>query len=487
MTMDMPADIMERLGLAGDDSPAEELEVTDTARSTEPESDTVLKLDTFGKQRGAMVMEESKKVREAFKKASLKDLRAEQTAADLFGVCFEPNPKFHVNPGDKLRAEFVQSLMHTNDIHELRQSTAGSVLGSTIAASQLATRYSEYFIEAGGKAECDKADGKYRGRKGEHKPSELETALAAMKAAGSAAKAAKAAVDEASDCAEGFGLGGNGPEGGKGDMARVSSVLKRVKKSRILREVCEAAGRWRRIAAGKQRQKVSHGYDDMVGTELSGDPGRIIPSELVALAEPLLAADAERRLVEKVMLSREYHGIEKVGKGPIVVVVDESGSMEGEKNINAKAFALTMAWVAKRQKRWCCLVGFSGGAKCNTLVLSPKSWDEAAMMDWVEHFFSGGSHRDVPLEELPLEWPGMIAKGLIPGKTDVIFFTDAICNFDAKLKAEFNEFKKREKVKVTTVGVGVDDVGTLETVSDRMVCVPNILPSQGEVADILSV
>src|SRR5262245_62472889 len=100
----------------------------------------------------------------------------------------------------------------------------------------------------------------------------------------------------------------------------------------------------------------------MVGVVLGGDLGRLLPHELARLVIPELEDDVLRRLVEGQVMCREYRATEPVGKGPVIVCVDESGSMEGEKAHTAKALALALAWVARHQGRWCALVGYSGGS-----------------------------------------------------------------------------------------------------------------------------
>jgi uncharacterized protein with von Willebrand factor type A (vWA) domain len=65
-----------------------------------------------------------------------------------------------------------------------------------------------------------------------------------------------------------------------------------------------------------------------------------------------------------------------VGKGPIIVSIDESGSMIGEKAHTAKALALALAWIARQQHRWCGLVAYSGDSGERLLPLPPGRWDE---------------------------------------------------------------------------------------------------------------
>ena len=71
---------------------------------------------------------------------------------------------------------------------------------------------------------------------------------------------------------------------------------------------------------------------------------RIGPTvELARLTVPELELDALRRIVERQAQCREYHAVEPVGKGPVIIALDESGSMSGEKIHTAKALALAIA------------------------------------------------------------------------------------------------------------------------------------------------
>ena len=138
----------------------------------------------------------------------------------------------------------------------------------------------------------------------------------------------------------------------------------------------DLAGRFRRVAQSKQRWKVTHGLDDVVGVEPGGDISRLLPIELAQLTVPELELDTLRRIVERQALCREHHATEPVGKGPIILAIDESGSMQGEKAHTAKALGLALAWIARHQKRWCALCAYSGDSGERLLALPPGRWDE---------------------------------------------------------------------------------------------------------------
>src|SRR5262249_43553367 len=149
------------------------------------------------------------------------------------------------------------------------------------------------------------------------------------------------------------------------------------------------------------RRKTTHGLDDVVGVEPGGDLGRLLASELARLAVPEFELDSWRRIAERQALCRDHRASEPGAEGPIILSVDESGSMEGDKIHTAKALALAMAWIARQQHRWIALVAYSGDSGERLLALPPGRWDETALMDWLCSFIGRGSSLDVPVREMP--------------------------------------------------------------------------------------
>jgi uncharacterized protein with von Willebrand factor type A (vWA) domain len=250
-----------------------------------------------------------------------------------------------------------------------------------------------------------------------------------------------------------------------------------------LRRICELAGRYRRVAQSKQRRKASHGLDDVVGVVMDADLGRLLPHELAKLAIPEFEDDTLRRLVERQTQCREYQSTEPVAKGPILVSVDESGSMKGEKAHTAKALALALAWIARQQRRWCGLVAYSGDTGERLLALPPGRWNEVALMDWLAEFLSGGSNLDVPVREMPDYYQKL---GAPVGKTDVIFITDAICSIPAKLQEQFLDWKRHVQARLITLVIK-SKPGDLTAISDEVHLVPALDVTETAVEHVLSI
>src|SRR5947209_2046914 len=320
--------------------------------------------------------------------------------------------------------------------------------------------------------------------KEKEEPKEADAAdreMATLRAVGRALARAGEEVEEMKETAAALGLGPGMP--GTNDPKAIAELFRRVRNDATLRRICELAGRYRRLAQSRQRRKLVHGSDDMVGVVLDGDVGRLLPHELAKLVIPDLEDDVLRRLVERQCMCREYRSSEPVGKGPVIVCVDESGSMQGENVHTAKALALALAWVARQQNRWVALVAYSGDSGERLLALPPGRWDEAALTDWLSQFIGHGSDLDVPVRELPRFYEELKAPR---GVTDVLFLTDAKCRIPADVRETFVAWKHQVRARLISLVIG-NDPGDLAGVSDETHRVESLAVTEDAVGTALSV
>lgn len=338
-----------------------------------PPSPTALQVDAWGLRRGRELLSESSRL-----KAAGVD---EFTAADCFAAAFDPEPVLVEACADPRRHRFLRQLLDTPEYRSLHAVTRLDDTAAAIAAAHFAEQFTTLPKE-GPTAAASGAT-----------TAELAAEVAALKAVGKAVTAAAKELTDLWEATSAVGLGPGTP--GRHDPTAVAEVFRRVRTDPTLRRICELAGRFRRVAQSKQRRKVRHGLDDAVGVELAGDLGRLLPVELAQLTVPELELVTLRRIVERQAMCREHHAVEPVGKGPVVVCLDESGSMSGEKIHTAKALALALAWVARHQKRWCALVAYSGDTDERMLPLPPGRWDETRLLDWLGAFIGQGSELDV--------------------------------------------------------------------------------------------
>ncbi len=463
-----PKDLLKMLDLEGKppDAPKEAGVMTRPGAETDPPADaspTALEVDAWGLRRGRDLVAESERLRKAG--------TDEFAAADFFSVAFDPDPKLAASCSDPRRHQFVSQLLDTPEYHALHAATR---LDDT-AAGIAVTHFAEQFSRLKKEDTKDHAGGAAGG------PGDaLGEEMATLRAVGRAVAEAGKEVGELHEATAALGMGPGSP--GSNDPRAVAELFKRVRGDPALRRICELAGRFRRVAQSKQRMKTTHGLDDVVGVEPGGDVGRLLPVELAKLAIPELELDTLRRIAEREALCREYHAVEPVGKGPVIIALDESGSMDGAKIHTAKALALTLAWVARQQRRWCALVAYSGDSGERLLPLPPGRWDESRLADWLSAFIGHGSDIDVPVREMPRMYRELKAP---TGVTDLVFVTDARCRLPAGVRDTFLAWKQAAQARLVTLVID-NQPGDLAHVSDEVHSVRSLTPDSDAVGRVLS-
>lgn len=452
-----------------DDTPIDGGDDWQPGTPTIPPSPTALALDAWSIRQGERLAADAEFVNATGTQDPL-------AAADIRAAAYEPEPELVESCQDPLRHQFVQELLRTPDWQGLRASTIYDDETADLAAIHGAKQWVTL---------CQARE------QAEQNNNPFDNEMASIKAAADATREARKDVSDYQDMKQGLG----GGDGQKLDPKRTAELFKRVRGNHRLKRICELAGRYRRLAQAMQRRKSIHGQDDMVGIVQDGDLARLVPSELALLADADTELLAMRRIVERQAMCREYRGVEPVARGPIVVVVDESGSMDGEPIANAKAMALALAWIARAQRRWVAFQSFAAetdndGNPCGIrLALPPDNWDDSSLLGWMEHFYDGNNTKpDVPLQTLPFTyWPKFERQGLTRGKTDIILITDACLRVPQDMAQRFNAWKLAEKARMVTLVLGKRQAGDLAGVSDEVHLVPCLDIEQAAVAEVLSV
>ncbi len=161
----------------------------------------------------------------------------------------------------------------------------------------------------------------------------------------------------------GVGFGSSTTTTARSDAGQARRLSQRLKNDERLARIAMLAGKFKRIAAAKQKAKVRHGADEVSDVELGSNLSRVLPSELVKLSHPLLRKAFLASLLEGRVMQYRLSGTDSLGRGPLVVCIDKSGSMSGQSDIWATAVALALLEVAQRQRRPFALVSFDGQVK----------------------------------------------------------------------------------------------------------------------------
>lgn len=287
-------------------------------------------------------------------------------------------------------------------------------------------------------------------------------------------------IDQAVDTMSAFGYGlDDGGDGRGGDIEQKRKLMSSVAKSDKLKKLAALAGRMRRIASRKQRSKVSHTRDEISNITLGDDLARLLPSELVKLSDQDTEILFYKGLVERDLLCYELKGNEPQGRGPIVICVDNSGSMGGAKELWSKAVALALLDIAVKQRRTFAIIHFDTKVKCSlTWEAGPNPPEPGKVLQVMEFFSGGGTDFEPPLRK---------ALELLEhdkfGKADVVLVTDGCAG-----ESFAPEFRRRMAARsATSYGVMIwsaSSLGTLKKYCDKVFAV-DALTGENQATDVL--
>lgn len=413
---------------------AEAAGVVATFETPVEESPTVLKVDRWTTRAGQRLADQ-------WAEAGVEGVTREDInlAADAVETLLSAAPKPAERPADGHRARWWKQLMDTPECNALRARTVTSPALAEIAAAEIAKQWVGYVAENPEQEEGEES---------------AEESVKRIRSTRAALADASQLADEAEAVGAGLGLGSETSL----DAAKLASYTRRLRMSGNLANIMRMAGRFITKARQLQRLRTNLPGMEITGVELSGDLARLLPleSSLIAGAVPELEMLALTRLIERRSLSYRRIAREPMAMGPIVVSVDESGSMSGERIEAAKGLALAMASIARAQRRPFLLSAFSGTPQIRTASGSPD-----AIVEWCETFFGGGTTLEGPLHTLPTTaWPA----GKIGAQSDHIIITDDDVGLDDELLAEYQTWAKRMNVRTFGIAIETRDPQTLRRV-----------------------
>lgn len=175
------------------------------------------------------------------------------------------------------------------------------------------------------------------------------------------------AVDEAREVVEGLAGTGIGTAAAT-NATRNRALLRRMKDDARLQRIAKMAGRFKRLASGRLRDRVKHAVGEVCDIERGDDLARLLPTELCRLVHPRFRMAMLRDLHERNAMQYAMRGSANVGRGPLVVCLDRSGSMEGDRDVWATAVTLALLEIAQRERRAFALLSFDAAVRFREVV-----------------------------------------------------------------------------------------------------------------------
>ena len=280
-------------------------------------------------------------------------------------------------------------------------------------------------------------------------------------------------LDDATREAESWGLAVGG--GHQSSPGRQIELGKRLAGNDKLKKLATMVGRMKHHALALRRKNFERTNDEVFEVGLGAELSRLLPHELLSLQHPLLRQDFIRRFVDNELLQYDLRGVEAQGKGPLIVCLDGSSSMQGDKEVWAKALTLTLLEIARRERRRFRAICFSSAdAPLYSVDLNTRVRYEADMdkvLELAEYFPGGGTDFEKPLDAaLDCLQESRFQRG------DIVFITDGECRVHADWAERFTTEKNALGFSLFSIliDIGTSSPGSLTPFSDKITSVSQL-------------
>lgn len=386
-------------------------------------------------------------------KAMLKDLWA-----GFYKASPEINPESNIDPLYKVNRPFVQKFMEDPATAETRIHTMLDDLAAGVATIEAAGKLNE---ELKNRPELKPAlDGVKQAQKQQQAGNEQGAAdtmqqvqqwlqgkaTEVRQAMRAAARSGREKAQELEETLLGWGLS-------TGDLKTVPlgdrlQLADRITRDRRLKQVADLVGRFRNLARSKQKDKVKKERDEIHSIKTGNDLEHVLPQELANLRHPILKLEFYRKYSERALLQYDLKTREPKGRGPIVALIDISGSMNGQPLDWAIATALALVDTAARQKRRSKVIFFDTEVK-KEVEFGPGERDIHKIMNIAQTGTAGGTAYEPALMAAKKDIETVNYKN-----ADVVMVTDGYCAVSESFLEEFNAVKKRLEFRCFTVLIG---------------------------------
>lgn len=231
-------------------------------------------------------------------------------------------------------------------------------------------------------------------------------------------------------------------------------LFEKIRNNEKLKKIAEMLGKFKKLQNSQKSKKISNNINNLQKTKLSNEINHALPNEVVKMFDEDSELLFFNNLVNHSLETFEYEpDIEEIG-GPVIVCIDESGSMGGVRDVWSKACILSIVHQAKAENRSVYVIHFSNLNHAKSLKVSKflknKDLDINELVSMAEHFYGGGTNFDQPIERM-LE---CFENEKEFSKADGLFITDGECAVSKNILNKLNDFKKSNNFSIYGILIG---------------------------------
>lgn len=160
-----------------------------------------------------------------------------------------------------------------------------------------------------------------------------------------------------------------------------------------MQRIAIKAGRVLRDMKGERRRNIKGGREERIGIKTGNDLSLLVSSQLVRLSDERLRPGFFKNYVDRSLLIHDTQSEEDAGHGPVVVLIDVSGTMGGrnaERNEWAKAVMMALVALAQRDGRAVYVIAFDSEVQAEWEF--GRKPDLETLTDAASFFTGGGTN-----------------------------------------------------------------------------------------------
>ena len=242
-----------------------------------------------------------------------------------------------------------------------------------------------------------------------------------------------------------------------------------VERNEDIQNILGLIGRIEMEYGGSRLSLLSHGRSEVYSVTTSGDLEHMLPVESVKLQDETLKSLFFAKWIDGKLLAYQLYGMNWAGgakkkRGPMVALVDTSGSMHGAPEIVAKSIILALVRHMLKEGRDVKVFLFSSVDQTAEIELTNSRKMASEFLDFLNYSFEGGTDFNTALRE------GVdTLKERQYKNADILFITDGLSMVsDEHVISCLNEVKKKNGTRLFTIIIGNDDAGGMEGFSDKV-------------------
>lgn len=286
-----------------------------------------------------------------------------------------------------------------------------------------------------------------------------------------AGEEAAAELQDVDDIVAGWGMGSGNFE--RMPMDNKIELMQKMARSEKFKRLAEIMGRYRNLSRAKQKEKLRREQMELHSISVGADLGRVLPGELMMVRHPAYKKEFQRKYLEKGLLQYDLKSKVKMGKGPIIILMDSSGSTRGRIEEFIKGTAMGLLDIALKEKRAFAAVFFASRQDpMKVFEFAPGEKDPEKVYELGTYFINGGTDFETPLNKAV-----ELLEQSAYNKADVVMLTDGECRVSPEWLKAFLDKKKEREFNVYTVlmNVGRTTREAVDQFSDKVELVSDVL------------